>query len=83
MRRILTIALVIALGLGPLAACGKKAVPKLREGDTLKIEKGKERDIGVAPPEELEEEGADTEDSQGAPMEGVPPSPGGPEEGGF
>ena len=81
MRRWMILALVIALGFGPLAACGKKAVPKLPEGDTLKIEKGKERDIGVTPPKD--EEGAETQDSQGAPEEGVPPSPGGPQEGGF
>jgi len=81
MRRWMILALVIALGFGPLAACGKKAVPKLPEGDTLKIEKGKERDIGVTPPED--EERAETQDSQEAPEEGNPPSPGSPQERGF
>lgn len=81
MRRHLILALVIVMGLGPLAACGKKAVPKLPEGEKLKIEKGKERNLGVTSPED--EEGAETQDSQGAPEEGVPPSPGSPEEGGF
>jgi len=82
MRRILIFALVIALGLGPLAACGKKAVPRLPEGDTLKVKKGLERDITATPPSE-DQEGAETQDSQGAPEEGVPPSPGSPQERGF
>lgn len=82
MRRFLHLAIVIALGFGPLAACGKKAVPKLPEGEELKIEKERnKRDIGVSTPEF--DEGAETQDSQGAPEEGVPPSPGSPEEGGF
>jgi len=82
MRRWMILALAIALGIAPLAACGKKAVPKLPEGDKLKIEKGLERDLTVEPPTE-DQEGAETQDSQGAPEEGVPPSPGGPQEGGF
>ena len=82
MRRWTTLALAILLGIALLAACGKKAVPQLPEGDKLKIEKGIERDLTVVPPAE-DSEGAETQDSQGAPEEGVPPSPGGPEEGGF
>lgn len=82
MRRWMVLALLISLVTAPLAACKEKEVAKLTEKDRAKIEKGLERDITVVPPAD-DREGAETQDSQGAPEEGVPPSPGSPEEGGF
>jgi predicted small lipoprotein YifL len=100
MRRALLVALVLILGLGPLAACGKKAPPVLPEGEQLQVQKkGRKQTTGVKTPYGHDGSGsaqpaatpkagpapetpAPRDSGQGA-EETLPPSPGGPNEGGF
>jgi hypothetical protein len=94
MRRVLVLVLIGLLGFGGLAACGKKAPPRLPEGEQLKVGKGKRsQHLGVTTPAAPEDEqNQDTTQSPsdldedtdiGETPDTVQPSPGGPEEPGF
>ena len=107
MRRLIALVLTCVLGLGGLAACGKKSPPRLPGGDELRVQQrgGGTRDqsISVGPSKseqqkDLDEEApaeqapgtkpppassADDSGAQVAPEQGLPPSPGGPQEPGF
>jgi predicted small lipoprotein YifL len=111
MRRLIVLVLAGMLGLGGLAACGKKGPPRLPGGEELRVQPkgtGGDQSIGVAPPQDEDqvdldkpefEEAPSPEPAPGtkpppassvddsgaevAPEQGLPPSPGSPQEPGF
>lgn len=85
MRRHLILALVIVMGLGALAACGKKAAPRLPEGETLKVNPGKKgrHSIGVTEPNAPGEQGTKAPTPEETPGVDNAPSSEPPPESGF